>query len=168
MLSSYICLLKIKCTDIYFSFLLFHERVEMEWIKKTFAKMLLICWLISMPKYTLKSQENFKEATKIRQNLELIKRIEKIIRSQGQLQWFFIQSIKFDTKIFQVLVGNYKKLVLSIPIICMWFIGIFDTKLIKNTKKPMKIGTEIGIFCSRVPNPCKYMFVSKRYLLVAV
>ena len=110
-----------KLNALTFTFLFCFFMNELKWSesKKTFGKMLLICGPIPMPKYTLKSQDNVKEATKSRQNLKLMKKTEKIIKSPGQLQWFFIKSIKFDTKIFQVLVGNYKKLVLSIPIICM-------------------------------------------------
>ena len=110
-----------KLNVLTFTFLFFYFMNELKWSesKKTFGMMLLICGPIPMPKCTLKSQENFKEATKSRQNLKLMKKTEKIIKSPGQLQWFFIKSIKFDTKIFQVLVGNYKKLVLPIPIMCM-------------------------------------------------
>ena len=52
---------------------------ELKWSesKKTFRKMLLICGPIPMPKYTLKSQEDFKEATKSRQNLKLVKKLRK-------------------------------------------------------------------------------------------
>ena len=66
MLSNYTSLLKIECTGIYFFFFFFMSELKWSVSKKMYGKMLLIFGSIPMPKYTLKSQENFKEATKSR------------------------------------------------------------------------------------------------------
>ena len=67
-----------------------------------------------------------------------------------------------------MLVDTYKKIVELLPLIFWQSMGIIGTKLIKHSKTPMKISTEVGIFPRMSPKPSKYGFGGKSHLLVSV